>query len=1217
MSFLDDIGKFLQQQVAPRAIQAAVNIPQAVINPVGFATRLAASLPQAQPIRRFAQDAWQSYRQAGGGQLAPGFFAPETFTPASIGRTLNQANYNVLTKFGGFGPKLEPPSLPPFGFGTAGGIEQGLNFAGGQALARTPVLNALVGQAGKLQLGPEASNLISKAENSAKNVLESEGLNRLPEGIPSNEELAMRQLRILRGEPVAPAPAPNITQKPDLRIPTNEELAMAQLNRTQPTFRDPEASALRPVEPIAAPGAAYDPPAEYRRPDFAPVEGTGQQRQRKFLQTAAQSDITTPEVAQKLEAVQPQTYGTQPNTQTLTTADEIVKRDPNLARQRVFSNEPVSAEKAGLAYKLVQKYQAEGNDDLAVDVILQMDKQFREAGRFIQIGSLWSQMSPETVLRTTNRIAHDIGITLPKETNTMILEKMRAVQALPEGDVRDKEMLNVLNFIAEKMPPRASEVFEAYRYQNMLSGFRTQERNIYGNLFNTLITRPMDLAFEGTYDIARHPFNPLARDISLLDVPRYYKDIFTSLPNAFVAAKQAFKMGDISRLDLAGARGDTAIQAARSASTPLVVSALPRFMQAMDSFFSTMIAAGEKARLLAHGAGEEEAIQQAGSLAEKYLLREKLGTGADMPLVTRALDSLGQFAMQGRRLPVVGKVYSWFVPFITTPINAAKVMVDHSPLGFIPGSFSAPGGSQVAKATAGSLVTAYGAFLALQDKVTWDAPTDAQAKDNFYASGRKPFSVMIGDRWVPLWYFGPYALSMAIPAAIKYQQQDSKTALTDDQLTKIANMAGSLSKFVISQSSLESVGTFFRMLDGDTDLNVGSILGFTGGQLVPLQGLLRNVAQWVDPVYRKAGGFTDSIKRDIPELSKSLPFYSTPLGEPSKRDPFNRFLPYDTGKADKDYEDLYQLRNEQLQGNAVINKAKKDEERKLLQEQAGVQAAETNDFPGKDISGSNIDAKTFAATGSDSKSLTRATIQEELARNRVKLRGKVEKVGDKIFYLDNDQVKTIDLGEITKEQSGISKYTQKSKQYAAARKIFETEALDDQTKQDVYTRLGLKKPDVEYDYLASQDSTAKAGYIADGLGRSSHQEVLTALQAGRAESVSGNVFVDNATVDKLNDLGLISDAEAKALKKLKHGAGAKQASGSGGGVSSKKRVQQTLTLLKTIQKASTPPRARFAPVKPVKVPSLGTIRLPRTFKSGGAKLQDRSDVDALIRKYAS
>lgn len=712
-------------------------------------------------------------------------------------------------------------------------------------------------------------------------------------------------------------------------------------------------------------------------------------KQRGFLRTIEKSKNTSPELRAIAKSVDPQTYQVLPNKVTLAGANNAIAAGVDEAKARVFSDEPATAEKTAIGIQLSRKYQSEGNLDEAINVIEKLDKDLRQSGRSIQAASMWNKLSPEGMLRAATRVSEKVGVKLDDDGKKLILQGMADIQKMAEGADKDKATVNLLSSIAQKLPPKFGEVFDAYRYQNMLSNPKTHIRNIYSNMFNTLITRPMDLGIQGTYDLLRHPFNPMARDASILDVPRHYKDVLTALPNAVVAASQAFKKANLDNLDLS--HGDTAIEALRKQNMPISMSVVPRLLQAQDGFFSALISAGEKARQMAHGIDEESATKSATDLAERYLYRDKLGSQKDSGLFVQALDSLGQFAMKGRNLPVVGKPYGWFVPFITTPVNAAKAMVEHSPLGFVPGGMKKLNPEQIAKATAGSIVTGIGAMTAMQGRTTWDAPTDKKAKDLFYASGKKPFSILVGDRWVPMWYAGPFAMALAIPAAVQYNQEESKTALTDDQVTKLTNIAGQLSKFVVSQSSLQSVGGFFRMLDGDQDITSGSSLAFTLGQAIPLQGLIRYVNQLVDPVYRKGTSFVDAFKKDIPGLSQSVKPYTNPDGTVSQRDPFNRALPYDTGKRNPEYEPLLDMRTEQLQQNAVMNKEKKALEQQVQDEMSGAQAAEAEQVNPL----------------ANQKSIARNKMQEDLARTKVQLKGGIQETADKYFFQENGQVKSV------------------------------------------------------------------------------------------------------------------------------------------------------------------------------------------------------------------
>lgn len=643
-------------------------------------------------------------------------------------------------------------------------------------------------------------------------------------------------------------------------------------------------------------------------------------KQRGLLETLSESPKSTKVAKETVKSIDNQTYDPLINKKTFDDAQLQVAKNPDGIYTRIFSDEPVSADKTASAIALMKKYEKEGNIKALREVFDEYDKQLRKAGQGIQAVTLWNKLSPTTVYKHIKQIADEKGIVFSDDVKDNIISAMARINKMPPGKEKSLKTVELLNYVAEKMPLSKGEIFESYRYQNMLSNPRTHERNIYSNLLQTFVKRPIDIAFEGTYDILRHPLNPMARDVSLSNVPRYYKNAFTSLPNAIHAAKESFKQGfNSEKLDLNNT-GST-LESLRRAKTPYIFSVVPRFLEAQDKFFSTLIASGEYNNLIRKGVDDDIAKKKSREIAERYLFREKLGkTAKTDPTFVKALDSLGSLALQGRKLPVVGKPYSWFVPFITTPINVAKEMVRSSPLGFIGGSYSR---EQIAQATAGSIITFAGAHMAINDNTTWGVPVDPKAKELFYAAGKKPYSIRIGDKWVPMYYLGPFSLAVALPAALKHYNEDAKTSLSDDDIAKIGRATSDIGRYITSQTPLSGVAGFYRLLEGDADTNMSSLLGYTAGQAIPLQGMIRYINSIIDPVYRKARGFKDTIIKDIPGLSQNLPSYRTPEGEESKRLPINYVLPYDVGQIDNKYEEKYEHREGVLQFNNTYNKQNK------------------------------------------------------------------------------------------------------------------------------------------------------------------------------------------------------------------------------------------------------------------------------------------------------
>ncbi len=636
--------------------------------------------------------------------------------------------------------------------------------------------------------------------------------------------------------------------------------------------------------------------------------------QKGFIETVKDSPKTS-EGLKKATKELDEFYDVFSNEKAIKSADRSINADPNAAKKDVLSDSPPSAQKSVKAIRLIKHYESIKDWDSATEIIDSYDKQLREAGRFIQAASLWNKLSPETMVRMADKQAEKAGKNLSPEAKKEILKRMSEIGGMKEGEEKDKATLEVLNYIADQLPPTFGELFEAYRYQNMLSNPRSHERNIYSNLFNTFITRPLDMVSQSGYDLLTNLNNPVARDMNIAGVKKYITTAFTNIPEAITGFSEAFKHGYISEKILEhGGVNESAIQTLRRSRQPKALTFVPRLMEAQDKFFSILIGNGEKARLIEKGLSEEEASSRAHKLAEKYLYRERLGSVKDGPYLVRALDHIGKMATDMRNGDnALSKAISWFVPFVTTPVNVVKQGLERSPLAFIGGKFDK---EQIANATLGTIISGVGAIAAMQGRTTWSSPDDKKERELFYAAGMKPYSVKIGEKWIPVTYFGPYGFALALPAAAKYYSTETKEALTDPALDKIGKAAMGLSGYITSSTPLSGISGFAQALEGKGDFKLAQTLGFTSEQVIPLIGMVKFVNTILDPVYRKASGVMESIEKDLPGLSKGLGTYPTPSGVPATRETENYFLPYDVGLNDKYYEQSLSERRKHVQERA-------------------------------------------------------------------------------------------------------------------------------------------------------------------------------------------------------------------------------------------------------------------------------------------------------------
>ena len=473
-------------------------------------------------------------------------------------------------------------------------------------------------------------------------------------------------------------------------------------------------------------------------------------------------------------------------------------------------------------------------------------------------------------------IAKKTGIpVLDEDLAKYINEAMQKVQLMEDGVDKDKLVSDVLEAISKKVPPSWSELIDAYRYQNMLSG-KGILRNIYGNLFQTMVSRPVQLATEATLDVVHSLVKGTNRTKYYSDVPVYYKNAFNNVINASMAFGEAFRGTlPIQNVDLASMRIKT---------LPKSLTVVPRFQEAADKFFQTMISAGEYAVQLNRGTDEVAAKKAAEEVAKYSLFRNTLdplnkeGQGLVLSKIDQFTKALSYFNKIG---------LGWFIPFIKTSSNIAKMSIEYSPLGFstVIGAKGGRRSAQLAKAMIGTSIMVGGAKLAAEGKVT------TQEVD--YDAGQKPWSVNIKGTWVPMAYFGPYGLALAMPAII-----EEKLADVDEDSGSIeiaSQIATGISGYITDQTALRGLSQFLSMANGDPDYTWAKNLGFTSTQLVPLSGFNRWLGQVLDPVYRQSKTVQSEWALAVPGLSKYLEPYLTEYGDVSERSTINNFLPYDIG----------------------------------------------------------------------------------------------------------------------------------------------------------------------------------------------------------------------------------------------------------------------------------------------------------------------------------
>lgn len=491
----------------------------------------------------------------------------------------------------------------------------------------------------------------------------------------------------------------------------------------------------------------------------------------------------------------------------------------------------------------------------------------------------------------------------------------------------------VSEFYRKFVKPTFLEKMDEYRYINLLSSPKTHIVNAISNLSQAGIVSPLTKLYSGFISEAaqrlpgsiKGKLGIEAQQKFISEVPAYYRGLYDSMGDSLADAVEVFKGNkfigrpDLNRLPT----GSTASKA---------FGFIPRALEASDVFFQGIIKGGETAALIEKKtkmgkkiseAGMKQIEREASEKAQYFVFRKaldpknKTGQGNLLSVIdyfTSGVQSLRKpIELQGKTLP---NPLGWFVPFIQTPMNIFKQGIEYSPAGF---ANIAMGGvvdktEALSKAMIGSTVMAGTAYVLSQTDSTWAAPTGEKEKEIFYASGRQPYSIKLGNQWVSYSKLGVLSYPMAVAGALKYHYEQDPKATDRGDAEKLAKSLGGMAEFFSSQSYMQGLGNALKAAQGD-ETALKELAVNAPSQLIPLESLLGFVARIIDPVYRKPGNMIESVQKDLPFVSRGVDPYTGPAGEVSERKNVltNSLLPVGVTPNDPGYDVLYKFNQEYKQ----------------------------------------------------------------------------------------------------------------------------------------------------------------------------------------------------------------------------------------------------------------------------------------------------------------
>ena len=675
----------------------------------------------------------------------------------------------------------------------------------------------------------------------------------------------------------------------------------------------------------------------------------------KFYDSIQQADTVADEVKQRAQDAEADYYYRQiGNDETMQKAVAEVGGNRETAGRKFLATKDDAATTDDIAkgFVLLRQYQDAGDYDAAVDVAKKLAKVGTEKGRQVQIYSILGRLTPEGMLRYSaselERVKNTLGnsdkgrlwlkkhekqLDLTSEEAKQISDRMERVQVMPDG--RDKAVIlaEIQKLLQSKMPTSlGSKLSTLQRVSLLLNPKTVISRNALSNMLMNPIYATSDFIASGVdkaigkktglRTIAAPNYKEQAKGWKKGAFESY--DDFRRAINTRDIQANRYEIGN--KLDSGPAfKGKNPLSKAvafldRTTGFLLDVGDRPFF----EGYFLESL--NGQMRTNKTDMPTPDMID----IATQTALEK---TWQDDNAVTRSASKIKSALNFGRDFGIGSIV----VPFVKTPSNIAKAIVDFSPAGFAKSitadaynfkkavkNGTAPAQMQnklaknIGKGMAGVLLYAAGLTLAANGITT--GSDDEKDKDirNYKRNilGINPYSIKIGDQTFTYDWAQPIGSVLSITADLNRNKINM-----DNAANIIANALATGGNTLFEQSMLSGLSELFGGYDGFIPAIADAVLDMPS-QFVPT--LSKQIAELTDPYVRRTatGESTDravnKVLARIPGASKTLEPVVDVLGRDVKRyggknNLFNVFLnPANVNIANptKETEEIWRLYEE-------------------------------------------------------------------------------------------------------------------------------------------------------------------------------------------------------------------------------------------------------------------------------------------------------------------
>jgi hypothetical protein len=445
------------------------------------------------------------------------------------------------------------------------------------------------------------------------------------------------------------------------------------------------------------------------------------------------------------------------------------------------------------------------------------------------------------------------------------------------------------------------EILGAFRKAGLLTGVKTQARNLIGNA-----------AMQGLEEMSRLPASIVDLGVSALTGERTVQGIS---PAAMAeASRQAVTRG-FQEFGQIIKQGATHKQLAALGLPDEIVSGSPildtfingsfRFQTAQDAVFKRYAltrSMEEQATLLAKAEARQGMISrgQISSRADEIIQGVGISPSAHATMQARAVEEaafqtfnnknqLAEWVDEGIEKLGRGSVKHFFadqiMPFRRTPMNIVNRILDYSPVGVVKGdvrlikalvnrAFDADEQRAFAlamgRSTVGTATILLGYKLAskgLASGLTGEKDFDKRLWND--TTGRLEGALKIGDKWVEVSRYSPLGNLLALGASIYERSQDDGGNITAKNLWQSAGQIAEEQPLMRTAGSLKDLvtkpGRFGRDALGSF---VPSISADVAGQFDSKE---REANAWYEGVQKRLPGFRNKLESKIDLLGRDVP----------------------------------------------------------------------------------------------------------------------------------------------------------------------------------------------------------------------------------------------------------------------------------------------------------------------------------------------------------